>query len=193
MQKITQKKYKGQLGLDTVKAVILSLLIITVIAVATFFILYSLLPTAESLAADKAGVNVVNESVVLTPTGNGIELAKNVGVRNCKATVSAVVNATDGDTIPVAKYVVTGCFIKAAGTGAGSYAFNATKVTYTYSYDDPYTNNLVQNISYGAESFFTQVPTFFVLLGVVVLILIIAVVIVAVTRFSPTGKSNEGL
>lgn len=54
------------------------------------------------------------------------------------------------------------------------------------------TNNIIQNITSGATSFYTNVPTFFVLLGVVVLILIISIVIVAVTRFSP-GAGRESL
>ena len=54
------------------------------------------------------------------------------------------------------------------------------------------TNNIINNISAGGTSFFSQVPTFFVLLGVVVLVLIIAIVIVAVTRFGGAG-SRESL
>jgi uncharacterized membrane protein YfhO len=46
-----------------------------------------------------------------------------------------------------------------------------------------YTVGAVQNITSGGATFFTYVPTFFILLAVVVLILIIAIVIVAVGRF----------
>jgi ABC-type amino acid transport system permease subunit len=53
------------------------------------------------------------------------------------------------------------------------------------------TNNVVNNITKGATDFFRQVPTFFILLGVVVLILIIAIVIVSVSRFS--GGRGESL
>ena len=54
------------------------------------------------------------------------------------------------------------------------------------------TNNIIANVTSGTTQFFTNVPTFFTLLGVVVLILIIAIVIVAVTRFSP-GAGGERL
>lgn len=54
------------------------------------------------------------------------------------------------------------------------------------------TTNIINNISTGGTNFFAQVPTFFVLLGVVVLILIIAIVIVAVSRFGG-GMSRESL
>ena len=52
------------------------------------------------------------------------------------------------------------------------------------------TSNIIANITSGTAVFFTNVPTFFTLLGVVVLILIIAIVIVAVTRFSPQQQAN---
>lgn len=45
------------------------------------------------------------------------------------------------------------------------------------------TTNIINNITTGIISFFKNVPTFFVLLGVVVLILIIAIVIYSVSRF----------
>lgn len=54
------------------------------------------------------------------------------------------------------------------------------------------TSDIIGNITTGATKFYANVPTFFVLLGVVVLILIIAIVIVAVTRFSP-GAGRESL
>jgi len=54
------------------------------------------------------------------------------------------------------------------------------------------TTDIINNVSVGGTKFFGQVPTFFVLLGVVVLILIIAIVIVAVSRFGG-GMSRESL
>jgi len=55
------------------------------------------------------------------------------------------------------------------------------------------TNNIINNITSGATAFYANVPTFFVLLGVVVLILIISIVIVAVTRFAPGAGGRESL
>src|SRR5437773_1646167 len=46
------------------------------------------------------------------------------------------------------------------------------------------TTNIINNITSGTSSFFTNVPTIFTLLGVVVLILIISIIIIAVTRFA---------
>ena len=53
------------------------------------------------------------------------------------------------------------------------------------------TTNIIENITTGSTNFFKQVPTFFTLLGVVVLILIIAIVIVAVTRFQVGGRGES--
>ncbi len=64
--------------------------------------------------------------------------------------------------------------------------FPTTSAQYNYS------NQIISNISSGAASFFSYVPTIFVLLAVVVLILIIAIVIVAVSRFGG-GMSRESL
>ena len=106
------KSKKGVLGLDTVKAVVLSLLTLAVIAIAVFLALTSL-----------------QNSSIFT---------------------------------------------------AGSAAQNNT-------------NFIINNVTGGVTQFFNQVPTFFVLLGVVVLILIIAIVIVAVSRFGGSGMRGESL
>lgn len=103
---------RGILGLDTVKAVILSLLVIAVVAIAVFLALTSL-----------QNANIFT---------------------------------------------------------AGSTAANQT-------------NAIIGNVTTGTASFFGQVPTFFVLLGVVVLILIIAIVIVAVSRFGGGVGGRESL
>ncbi len=52
---------------------------------------------------------------------------------------------------------------------------------------------IVNNVTSGVTEFFSQVPTFMTLLGVVVLILIIAIVIVAVGRFEGGGGRGGGL
>jgi len=104
-------KKKGILGLDTVKAVIIALLTLSVIAIACFLALVSL----QNANIFTAGSNAANQ-----------------------------------------------------------------------------TNNIINNVTSGTTGFFANVPTFFTLLGVVVLILIIAIVIVAVTRFSP-GAGRETL
>jgi len=55
------------------------------------------------------------------------------------------------------------------------------------------TNNIIGNVTSGVAGFFSQVPTFMTLLGVVVLILIIAIVIVAVSRFGAGAGGRESL
>ena len=58
----------------------------------------------------------------------------------------------------------------------------------TGSEEQNQTTSIVGNISSGTTSFFSNVPTFMVLLGVVVLILIISIVIVSVGRFGGGGR-----
>lgn len=110
MNKSMLKNRKGALGLDTVKIVLMSLLVLAVIAIAVFLALVSL---------------------------------RDAGI------------------------------------------FTAS------SYEDNQTDNIIGNITYGSTNFFKQVPTFFTLLGVVVLILIIAIVIVAVSRFQGGGARES--
>lgn len=104
-----KKDKKGLLGLDTVKGVLISLLVLAVIAIAVFLALVSL---------------------------------RDAGIFT-----------------------------------AGSSEKNAT-------------TDIIENVTTGAGKFFKQVPTFFTLLGVVVLILIISIVIVAVTRFQAGGRES---
>ncbi len=53
------------------------------------------------------------------------------------------------------------------------------------------TSNIINNITSGTTAFFANVPTYMVLLGVVVLLLIIAIVLVVVSRFaSPTAGAE---
>jgi len=54
------------------------------------------------------------------------------------------------------------------------------------------TQNIITNITSGTTDFFSYVPTWMVLLAVVVLIAIVALIIVAVSRFD-TGSRATGL
>ena len=55
------------------------------------------------------------------------------------------------------------------------------------------TDKIIGNITSGTTSFFANVPTFMILLGVVVLLLIIAIVLVVVGRFGGTGPARAEL
>lgn len=52
------------------------------------------------------------------------------------------------------------------------------------------TNSIIGNITTGTTDFFSNVPTFMVLLGVVVILLIIVLVLAAVSRFGGGGRSG---
>ena len=52
------------------------------------------------------------------------------------------------------------------------------------------TNAIIQNVSTGIVSFFTNSGTYFALLGVVVIILIISLVVVVVNRFGGTAEGG---
>jgi hypothetical protein len=53
------------------------------------------------------------------------------------------------------------------------------------------TNLIVSNITYGATTFFSIVPTIFTVLGVVVLLLVIGLILYAVYRFSSRSDGSS--
>lgn len=176
---------KGAFGIDTVKAVLITLLIIGVIAVVSYLSLTTLRSTYES-------TEKLNTATTLNQTLTAVQYTPqaltNYQKRNCQATIINVANATSGAPISATNYsVVGGCYLRSVGNSA----YNNTdwNVSFSITYNSPEANELVSNVTVGTSNFFKQIPTFFTLLSVVVLILIIAIVIIAVTRF----RSGEGM
>ena len=181
---------KAILGFDTVKSVILALGIIAIFVVVSMLILVTLRTSIETVNIGTG--TAINETVTSSKTA-GLSATLSAGAyRNglC-GSITAVYNGTFAPiSINVANFTQTNCAVVNASsmnTYHTSLLFN-----YPYTIDQPYTNEVVENITKGGSNFFSQVPTFFVLLGVVVLILIIAIVIVAVSRFGG-GMSRESL
>ena len=180
---------KGVLGLETVKAVILSLLVLAVLTVTVFAILVPLKTSVESID-NQIGVVSVNETPTpfteVTPYYfSVVNTARNPICTLTRCTNATGLSATVG--ITANNYTVNSgqCSIVYAGLVQGYYNNTAGwRCTYTYTYDLNGTNSVTEMMLVGPSSFFQNTPTFFVLLGVVVLILIISIVIVAVTRFS---------
>lgn len=174
---------KGIIGFDTVKVVIVSLLIIAVLAIASFAAITPLNSVANTVGLYSG--TETNESGYVNATG--YTLAKSTLTNFASPTITAVYNTTNGSLIGSNNYVLTGNIL-----------YNNTvtnwanvKVSYTYQYNTPAANSVIGNTTVGFGNFFSQVPTIMTLLAVIVLILIIAIVIVAVTRFQ-SGK-EEGL
>lgn len=55
------------------------------------------------------------------------------------------------------------------------------------------TDNVINNITVGTTQFFANIPTVFVILGAVVIILAVALILFAVSRFSATAAGGGRL
>lgn len=194
MRSIRDKR--GILGLETVGAVIIMLLILAVIAIAAFLALDSLLNSGAvsttRLVNNFAGFG--NETITLndTPTQpatvNGL-----VGITYTNLIVSNATNNTLADTV-----VTTGNFtvnVDGALTTTGFAPFNGTTVNVSAS---SFTNtipsyevDLVGNVTNGTAEFFANIPTVMVILGAVVIILAVVLIILAVGRISGGARETD--
>jgi len=189
---------RGILGLDTVKVFILALMIIAILVIVSFEILTNLRDTTYNVAAAETTVSFTNRTTTLkindsVNVANPEKLTIPQGVLpNCALTITVITNTT-GSTITSGNYTIAACSFYVSGT-SGSSNNSFWNVTGSYTYDSPYVQSLVGNTTKGFTTFFSNVPTFFTLLGVVVLILIIAIVIVAVSRFGvgAIGGQTQG-
>ena len=175
---------KGTLGLNVIKAVMITFLVLAVIGVAVVLTMTNIRDVAEKV--DIVSGSAVNESV--TPPA---ALANGGGERNPECTITAVYNSS-GSVITSGNYTEDLCVITNT-TGL----YNATaapwKVSYDYKYSDSRSYNLAANVSDATTNFFTNTSTIFAILVVVVIILAIAIIIAVVTRFGGVGeKSSSG-
>jgi len=187
-----KKNKKGVLGLDTVKAFMLIILVVVVILFSMVIALSSLRDAAENVEPTTTNT-IVNETLtaandtVFTPTSvTGGEQRKET------CAITSLNNASGGEDIPVSNFTfdTTLCTITMIGG-----TFNATDVNITFSNNfltSSAANEVLTNISGGALDFVGNTSTWFSLLSVLIVILIISVVIMAVNRFGG-GGSRGGL
>jgi uncharacterized integral membrane protein len=184
MKKINKK---GQVGLDTAKAVMFAIFVIGIMAFALIVIIGNANDT--SVAQTSSGVfNVRNETLItVTETGEPFIAADAYPDVAC-STVFGVINATSGTVIPTTNYTQTNCRI--AFTTGNSLGINNSNWNVSYSYTYYLFGTAAGNITGGTVGFFSNTTTWFALLAVVIIILIIAIVIFAVNRFG--GNRYEG-
>jgi uncharacterized membrane protein len=193
MEKLLKEK-KGILGLNTVKAFIVVLLALAIVAV-VFIIVLGFFSTDSFLsgtAPKSSEIDVTNETVT-TPTETGVDLA-NAGRLSVSCTVGVCINVTGEDAIPADNITATGCNVAFAGAeDTDGYNNSNWQCTYSYNYrQSELITGITDNTTDGVVSFFGNTTTFFSLLVVVVIILIVSLVIVVVNRFGgETGASTQ--
>lgn len=196
---------KGLLGLDTVKSVMLMLLVLGVLAIAIFTTFPNLTSTNVIPAKTITDQHAINETInPFSDLGNAT-----ISVRNLTGvTINNIIaiNGT-GALVPctgsAGNYSSAQCII-----GAGNYSvtggtftpvlggnFNNTIINVSYDFNykvDSDAIHLANNITSGTTSFFSNVPTIFSILGAVVIITAIVLIIIAVNRFSSaSGFSGQ--
>ena len=185
------KDKRGQVGLDIVKGVIMTLLVLTILGVVLFLVFSNLQPVVSNLDTYTNSGSTINETITsVTETGKNLAVYSYDSV---VCTITNVINATDGVAIPAANRTTTNCNLRYSGpTGI----FNNTnwKVSYTYTYrpktSSANANGVGNNISSGIVSFFTYVPTIMAILAVVVIIAAVAILIFYVKGFEGGGEKG---
>jgi len=179
---------KGVLGLDTVKVVMITFLVLAVIGVALVLSLTNIRDVAETIDLVRGTIN--NETLT-TVTETGEDFDKN-SERVCSASGLSVTNASDAWLIASGNYTQTGCNLAVSSTvdlGLNNTNWN---VTYTYVHASSRAYNIQTNVSTGTSSFFTNTTTIFTILFVVVIILAIAIIIAVVSGFGREGRGIGG-
>jgi hypothetical protein len=190
MLKMKQNYKKSILGLNTVKAFIVILLSLAIIAIVTLVVLGSL-NTPSILATTGLAISGSVDNESLTPSAS-YTLAKgaiaNTASQVC--TLGLIYNASN-TLIASGNYSVSGCVLSNATQACTGCSPNAWKVSYTYTYKDGTgAGGVIANVSNGVIAFFGNTSTYFALLGVVVIILIISLVVVVVNRFGGEGMGG---
>jgi hypothetical protein len=98
-----------------------------------------------------------------------------------------VANNTGGEVLPTTNYSFDVGKIQPQGI---NYNNTVVRVMASYTYPSPNTENVVQNITGGVTTFFSNTGTIFSILVVVVIILAITIIIYAVSRFGGGGSPN---
>ena len=167
---------KGVLGLDTVKAVMITFLILAVIGITLILTGVSLRTVADDV---DVGSGYVNETTgFINSTGYTLAQASS-GYRNFVQSITNIYNETDGKVILSGNYTLTGNVI----TNATTTTWSDTFIIYTWTYSEDTTDAIVGNVSDSMVDFFGNTTTIFAILIVVVIILSISIIIAAVSRF----------
>ena len=186
------KNKKGVLGLETVSAVIILLLVLAVIAVASFLALDALL-NSGAISTTRTVNNFAgftNDSFVLNETPT--QPATVSGLFGVNYSDLIVVNASDDNLTLSGNFTINldGAFATVlSGENNGS-TISVTASAFTNTVDSD-SKVLVSNVTNGTTEFFTSVPTIMTILGAVVIILAVVLIILAVGRISGGASAAD--
>jgi len=175
---------KGELGLETVKGVMIVFLVIAIIGVTLIVLGTNLSNVSDDI--DVTSVSVINLTTLSVVNETGAYLSGTSTLRNCALTITQANNVSD--YIAPGNYTTSGCLVVYDGN---AWANNSNwNITGSYSYSEDNAFNIHRNISGGVVGFFSNTATIFAILVVVVIILAISIIIFAVSRF---GGRDAGI
>jgi len=185
------KYKKAQLGLGTVKAVMIMFLILAVLAVSILLVLPLIRDVTEDV--DRTSVSITNITTDSTVNETGAYVSGTSGLLNCVLSVTSAINQTGSVWIASGNYTTSTCKILCDGCDAG-YNNTLWNVTGSYTYSEATSRELTGNVTTGIKDFFNNTGTIFAILVVVVIILAIAIIIAVVSRFGGgEGRVSGGL
>jgi hypothetical protein len=172
------KNKKAQMSIGDAPAIVLivGLLFLTMATVAVISDKYG-----DAIEKDNTIVNVVNETGFINSTT--YTLATVDGKRNYVATLTQIVNTTDGKVITAGNYTFNNNVI----SNATAVNWNTVKITYTYSYSaDTTASNLTRDLN-------TELGNNSSIAGIILTISLVGIIlgILVVVFFRITRRSNR--
>jgi len=184
------KKAQIQDTLKLVSIILVALLFIAILAITAFLVLTNLTPAITSMATS-TGSQSLNAVTGIGVNGTGYNFADCLAKYSGKLTSVVAVNYTGG-ALGATNYTLSNCNI--VGTAPDSNRlWNITSGTFTYIITSEQATQVSNNVTSGIAGFFTQIPTVFTVLGIIVLIGAIILIIVFVRKMSGTGGGGVGL
>lgn len=191
---------KGQIGLNTVRAVMIAFFTLVVLVIAFVLAGVSLRDASDSI--DKLTVTFTNTSTSAGVTETGTNVSGTGNLRNCVLTATQVSknggNASCRDIISAGNYTITNCRITYSGGDkmcANVYNNTVWNVTGSYQFNGNDITDATTNVTNAFTGFFDDTDTIFNILVAIVIILAIGIAILVVSRFggaTPTGVGSAG-
>lgn len=170
---------KGQLNLETIGKTTIVILTLVILSISALLIL-TIMSSDSVIDQSSLSTTVANENGHVNVTGYTLSTSTIRGFAS--PTITLVTNRTSGATIAAGNYTVSSVGVV---TNASSAQWNLVNITYTYNYNSLTANNVNEiagNVSSGNVTFFTNIPTIFTILGIVLIISVIGLLVVVVRK-----------
>ncbi len=199
LSKILHRNKKGSGTLDMATKVFGAILVLGVIGFVFVIIFGNLADTSDDALPTLPSQTILNETIdSVDELGEALSVINNYNVA-CTILViqNETGNATDGGPIiSSANYTASGtggCHVAYSAPGVNAIINNSDwNVTYSWTYKDSAAQDITQNLTAGASSFFSNASTWLTLLSVVIIIAIVALVIAKVKGKGARMGGSEG-